>query len=46
MPAVRPVVAWCQDDHGANEALAARHLGMSWATIYRTIRGYTIDPRP
>ena len=42
----RDAITRALDDHGGNKALAARHLGMSRATIYRKIRGYMIDPRP
>lgn len=41
----RDAITRALDDHGGNKALAARHLGMSRATIYRKIRGYMIDPR-
>jgi DNA-binding NtrC family response regulator len=42
----RDAITRALDDHGGNKALAAQHLGMSRATIYRKIRGYMIDPRP
>ncbi|EWT01178.1 Fis family transcriptional regulator [Intrasporangium oryzae NRRL B-24470] len=42
----RDAITRALDDHGGNKALAARHLGMSRATIYRKIRGYMIDSRP
>lgn len=42
----RDAITRALDDHGGNKELAARHLGMSRATIYRKLRGYMIDPRP
>ncbi|MGO4599776.1 sigma-54-dependent Fis family transcriptional regulator [Terrabacter sp. 2RAF25] len=42
----RDAITRALDDHGGNKGLAARHLGMSRATIYRKIRGYMIDTRP
>jgi transcriptional regulator of acetoin/glycerol metabolism len=42
----RDAITRALDDHGGNKALAAQHLGMSRATIYRKIRGYMIDARP
>lgn len=41
----RDAITRALDDHGGNKALAARHLGMSRATIYRKIRGYNISTR-
>lgn len=41
----RDAITRALHDHGGNKELAAQHLGMSRATIYRKIKAYTIDIR-
>lgn len=41
----RDAITKALHDHSGNKGLAAEHLGLSRATIYRKIRGYNIDVR-